>query len=212
MSAPVIPRLSDIPVAAAADTAFLWLRLSCCSWPEFFPYLPDVQVGLSHDGERVHLRYRVREQHVRAHAWQPNGEVWKDSCVEFFVMPNPDDGIYYNFEFNCIGAIRLSAGKARKGRTPSEPSLLTRIEVAGTMGREPFEEQHGDLRWSLDVSIPKTAFYLHTLPDLSGLRARANFYKCGDELTVPHFVSWLPIVAPAPDFHRPEFFGEVVFA
>ncbi len=44
-----------------------------------------------------------------------------------------------------------------------------------------------------------------------GHRAAANFYKCGDETAVPHYGAWSPIDTPQPDFHRPEFFGEVVF-
>ena len=35
--------------------------------------------------------------------------------------------------------------------------------------------------------------------------------KCGDDLTVPHFLSWNPIKTEKPDFHRPEFFGTVKF-
>ena len=37
------------------------------------------------------------------------------------------------------------------------------------------------------------------------MRAKANFYKCGDKLPVPHFLSWKPINVPAPDFHLPCF-------
>jgi hypothetical protein len=44
----------------------------------------------------------------------------------------------------------------------------------------------------------------------AGATLRANFYKCGDELQVPHFLSWNPIGVETPDFHRPEFFGKLV--
>jgi len=37
----------------------------------------------------------------------------------------------------------------------------------------------------------------------------ANFYKCGDGLSKPHYLSWKPIVAEKPDFHRPEFFSTI---
>ena len=39
---------------------------------------------------------------------------------------------------------------------------------------------------------------------------RANFYKCGDKTAHPHYLSWSPIDTPKPDFHRPEFFGELI--
>ena len=39
---------------------------------------------------------------------------------------------------------------------------------------------------------------------------RANFYKCGDKTAHPHYLSWSPIDTPKPDFHRPDFFGELL--
>ena len=36
-----------------------------------------------------------------------------------------------------------------------------------------------------------------------------NFYKCGDATEMPHYLSWNPIQTERPDFHRPEFFGEL---
>jgi hypothetical protein len=38
---------------------------------------------------------------------------------------------------------------------------------------------------------------------------RANIYKCGDKCDQPHFLSWSPIGLPNPDFHCPEWFGEI---
>jgi hypothetical protein len=40
---------------------------------------------------------------------------------------------------------------------------------------------------------------------------RANFYKCGDKTKRAHFLSWNPIDIAKPDFHRPDFFGEITF-
>ena len=39
----------------------------------------------------------------------------------------------------------------------------------------------------------------------------ANFYKCGDKLQTPHFLSWNPIDLEKPNFHCPEFFGMLRF-
>ena len=46
---------------------------------------------------------------------------------------------------------------------------------------------------------------------LDGQTIKANFYKCGDELQTPHFLSWNPINIEKPDFHRPDFFGSLEF-
>ncbi|MDE6269894.1 MAG: hypothetical protein K2M12_03440, partial [Muribaculaceae bacterium] len=44
-----------------------------------------------------------------------------------------------------------------------------------------------------------------------GKQLRANFYKCGDLLSTPHFLSWNRVDTPHPDFHRPEYFGAIKF-
>ena len=76
---------------------------------------------------------------------------------------------------------------------------------------EPFAERKGDNRWSLTLAIPPQALFRHALTDWSGLKARMNLYKCGDDLSCPHYLSWRPVGTPAPDFHRPEFFEPVFF-
>jgi hypothetical protein len=49
------------------------------------------------------------------------------------------------------------------------------------------------------------------LSTFKGLKAKANFFKCGDETLEPHFVTWNPVKTTSPDYYRPEFFGEVLF-
>ncbi|WP_414481477.1 carbohydrate-binding family 9-like protein [Caldicoprobacter sp.] len=43
-----------------------------------------------------------------------------------------------------------------------------------------------------------------------GKRIKANFYKCGDKTKYPHWGCWNRIDTPHPDFHRPEFFGDLI--
>ena len=46
-------------------------------------------------------------------------------------------------------------------------------------------------------------------PDNLPEKIMGNFYKCADDTEFPHFVSWSPIDLPSPNFHCPEFFGEI---
>ncbi len=48
---------------------------------------------------------------------------------------------------------------------------------------------------------------MHKFHSWDGIKAKANVYKCGDNLSKPHFLSWNPIHHPTPNFHLPEFFG-----
>jgi hypothetical protein len=77
-----------------------------------------------------------------------------------------------------------------------------------SLGTEPFGLREEPTAWELALVIPASTFGLETF---SGLHARGNFYKCGDRLPVPHYVSWAPIATPKPDFHRPEYFDELFF-
>ena len=74
-----------------------------------------------------------------------------------------------------------------------------------------FEEKIGECTWEVALLIPYKVFFKHAITGLDGMSIRANFYKCGDELQKPHFLSWSPIKIEKPDFHRPDFFGLLEF-
>ena len=178
------------------------------NWPDF-PYAPQVKFRIAHTGNAILLHYKVQEKSVRAVAGHDNGRVWEDACVEFFTMPQ-GDGIYYNFECNCAGNLLIEGG-APGNREHAPLELVATVDRWASLGRTAFEERIGDCEWELALVIPVKAFFKHNIADLTGLSVRANFYKCGDLLQTPHFLSWSPINLPKPCFHCPEFFGEAVF-
>ena len=135
----------------------------------------------------------------------------RDSCVEFFFDPM-QDGNYYNFEFNCIGATHLAYGPSRGERTfiPAE-MIKNLIMTWSTLGEEPFEEKSDIFEWEMVIVIPSTIFTYNKGLSFSKLISSANFYKCGDDTTKPHYISWNPVKSINPDFHRPEHFGILNF-
>ncbi len=171
---------------------------------------PTVHFAITHDDTHIYIRYTVQETSIIAKATPNNGAVWKDSCVEFFVAPE-NDGIYYNFEFNCIGTKLLYAGKTRNNRTPANDATINKILSESTLGNKSFEEKFGSFDWTLTVMIPVESFFQHPIKTLKGKTCRANFYKCGDGLTKPHYLSWNNIETLKPDFHTPQYFGEIAF-
>lgn len=198
---------------AAVERAFaqtLPQPVACCNWPDDYPYAPQVSFRMFHTGELLMLRFDVAEQCTAAAAADDNGPVWRDSCVEFFIAP--DDGGYYNFEINCIGTLLLAHRRQRKVDVIHAPAeVLSLVERRPSLPRATFAERRGDNRWSMTIAIPATALFRHEFESWDGMEARMNLYKCGDDLSVPHFLSWSPISTPSPDFHRPEFFKQVRF-
>lgn len=179
------------------------------NWKQF-PYRPDVKFRIAYSDEVIFLNYKVNEKSVRAKYDVDNGKVFTDACVEFFVIP-AGDSIYYNFEFNCIGTLLLGSGAGRGNRTRADADVMNKVLRWSSLGTESFDEKVENTEWELSAIIPYSAFYQHKLSSLEGKTIRANFYKCGDELVTPHFVSWNPIATEKPDFHRPEFFGMLEF-
>lgn len=175
-----------------------------------FNYLPKVNFRIGHIGNEIWLKYYVTEKHLRARETRTNGDVYKDSCVEFFISPDGDVN-YYNFEFNCIGTIHLAYGPGRENRKFVDPSILEKVEIKSSLGGAPFNDKSGNFEWEMMIRIPIEAFAYSNLKTFDGLKATANFYKSGDETAVAHYVTWNPIKTENPDYHRPEYFGKITF-
>ena len=101
----------------------------------------------------------------------------------------------------------MGAGAQRNNREHAPAEVTARIQRWSSLGRTPFEERMEDTSWEVALVIPYSVFFKHQLDSLDGKTIKANFYKCGDELRTPHFLSWNPINIEKPDFHRPDFFG-----
>jgi hypothetical protein len=173
---------------------------------------PEVHASFSirHDGSSIYLYYQVDEPQVRAVNTEFNSPVWEDSCVEFFLGFGGDDG-YYNFEINAIGTVLGAFGVDRNKRYHLSESLLSRIETTPSLERKPIESLEHRTFWSMRLIIPINVFHFSNIKSFKGVDAHANFYKCGDKLKQPHYLSWKPVLTAKPDFHSPKYFGQIYF-
>lgn len=178
-------------------------KISIAPWEEYGAYVPNTTVTLSCDDEKFMLHYVTDETRLRMVETKHNGNIWCDSCVEFFANFDPAHSKnYINFEMNPNCAMYCSIGEGRHNRT------LYSDEVINKFGRRVEIKENGWEAWlEIPVDFVKSAFpqYEHK----SGQVILANFYKCGDETERPHCVCWNNIDWEEPDFHRPEFFAEV---
>jgi hypothetical protein len=171
---------------------------------------PDVSFVVAHAGDCILLKYYVLERSIRGFHSQSNTPVHEDSCVEFFISFDGDDE-YYNLEFNCIGTCLFGFGKDKGNR------LLMPEDAIGKIRRlvviEPLVKGNDNLvYWELVVSIPLEVFTHYNISNLKEKTCQVNFFKCGDHLPEPHFLTWNNIVAASPDFHLPQYFGRLHFA
>ena len=196
-------------VAVILENAAYRDTIDSVNWPDQFNYRPISNFYFARSNQSVFIKFNVRGNVLKAVYLEDQQAVHEDSCVEFFCKL-PDNDYYTNFEFNCIGT--CSASK-RKGRSEDvvmfDAGEMLSIKRLPSIARKAFKELSGIFEWDLTVQIPFELMGVdpENLPD----KLLANFYKCADDTDSKHYVSWNAIKTEKPDFHRPEFFGELIF-
>jgi len=178
------------------------------AWPEY-PYKPRVTFAMAYNEQNIFLKFFVCEEFIRAVNFDINSNVYEDTCVEFFMAFDNDEN-YYNLEFNCYGTCLAGFGKGKTGRTLLPPERIEKIQTLPYLISSNSSGEH-EVYWELTLIIPASVFYAHNISSFESKQCRANFYKCGDRLPKPHYLSWNKIVNDTPNFHLPEFFGKCAF-
>lgn len=179
------------------------------NWKESYPYRPITLFNIARSKDSIFVKYSVRGSMLRAIYSNDLDPVNEDSCVEFFCKL-PDSDSYMNFEFNCIGTCNAAKRKSKsEGVVRYTLDELAQIKRYPSIGRRAFNEMEGMFEWELTVKIPFILIGIdpNNLPE----KLMGNFYKCADGTDSPHYVSWSPIKTEKPNFHCPEFFGELIF-
>ncbi len=203
----------------------------CVNWPETFPYAPFCSGRIARTQDALVVDFRVSGLDLRARNTEDNLRQWEDSCVEVFIK-DPVKADYYNFEMNALGKVLACYGPVREGRTRRPESEMKQIlrcaqndmmldascqnhfMTGGLSPQTPWvallqnKDLEGIQSWRVGIAIPFGLIGLD--PGNLPHSIRANFYKCGDKTAHPHYLSWSPIDTPRPDFHRPDFFGELL--
>ena len=182
-------------------------------------FRPRTQARLLYYDDQLYVRFDVADRYVRVVEKSYQGDVCRDSCVEFFVQPSPDFG-YFNFEINAGGCMLLYYIPV----SPEGKSLLGEQHLAVPLDRvQGMNIQHSlparvdpeiqeACDWFVEYNIPRTLLehYVGALGSLAGQIWRANFYKCADATSHPHRSMWSPIPGGG-SFHRPDCFSELIF-
>ncbi len=203
------PAWKDVPVI---DITHFYL-------PERAQHHPKAQARALYDDAGIYIHFRVEDQFVRAIETKYHGKVWEDACAEFFVQPLPERG-YFNFEINCGGTMLLSYQENPNWKGPSLRKagevpwkLAKKVEIFHSMPKTVEPEQIEPVTWHLEYFIPFEVLdaYLGELGTPGGQTWRANFYKCAENNSQPHWASWSPIAGKL-DFHQPQYFAPIHFA
>ena len=188
--------------AARWDNAGL-VRIGCDPWGRSV-YTPEAAVRVCYGNDAFYVRFDITEDHILAVNTQPNGPVHEDSCVEWFINPCPDiSDKYVNFEINAIGTMHAALGAGRHERKLLDAAMHGMVDI------KPYIDSP---YWRMEYTVPFEFFHrLYGAIDFTnGYKMKGNFYKCSNNNRKPHWLCWNKIGSPQPDFHRPEWFGDII--
>ena len=176
--------------------------------PEVYP---ESQAELEFLDDGIFVCLSAKEKNPRCSVTFPGGEVYRDSCMEFFFCPCPERNPgYFNFETNALGMLYVgfSPDGTRRMSAPIAPA-----EYTGRIPTDACIDRSGG-SWSVRFTISYD-FIRSRVPEFNEKRQKhitGNFYKCGDCTEYPHYAVWHPIdsnIITKPDFHVAKYFGTI---
>ncbi len=178
-------------------------------------FTPTTKIKLLYNKDYIYVIFKVEDKYIRSVYTEINSPVSKDSCVEFFFTPsNSKVTGYFNLETNAGGTrlIRFQKGYNIE-KIMMDIEDIKSIEIAHSLPEIVKPEILTETTWTLEYRIPLKMLksYSEITQPTKGVIWRANFYKTAGENSNPHYLSWNKIIHPDPNFHLPEFFGELEF-
>ncbi|MDR2047474.1 MAG: hypothetical protein LBP79_06250 [Clostridiales bacterium] len=167
-------------------------------------YSPSVKVFLARGERRICVGFDTRETPAATRYKEDGMPVYKDSAVEMFLKPFDGDARYLNLEFNSSCAAVFGFGDGKNDREELVRKYKKSLNASAAVSRK---------NWKIYFEIP-----FEIIGEIYGKKfcpftetVKANFFKCGDETPFPHYGSAFPIPLDYPEFHRPQYFGEMIF-
>lgn len=176
---------------------------------------PKTQAKVAYDDDHMYLIWRVEDNFVLAKRTRHGQDVWNDSCVEFFFTPggDSDSSGYFNLEANCGGAMLFGIHVPAAPKAGFTPEQLSKVTIASSLNAPIDPELATPTIWTLEYKVPLSLLekFSKVQKPRPGATWRANFYKCAEENSQPHWLTWAPVTWPKPQFHLPQYFGTIQF-
>ena len=193
--------LADLPIESEQ-----WLKAEVGSiaiypWEGYQKSAPVTHFYMLYDENGIGIKFFSDETNPVGNANGMNTDVYTDSCVEIFLNASPKTTKkYLNFELSVTGFMHLGLGTGRFDRELqyidfSQLKIDTRI----------LENDGG---WEAKFYIP-FSLLKNYYPEIS-FSWSGNFQKLCEDCQVPHLGCWNLIGTEKPDFHQPDYFGEIL--
>ena len=162
------------------------------------------------DDSNLYISFIAFDKNISATLTERDSPVSRDDCVEVFFAPDPGAvDIYFNFEFNALGAILDRSPREQRSSKWNGQGVQVAVQIDGTLN----DESDSDRQWNTEIAIPWTAIapYAPSLPPLPGQSWRLNLYRIGGQIN-PQYSVWSDTETPKPQYHAPARFGIGVFS
>ena len=163
-------------------------------------YAPECAGRVGWNQHGLHVLLYGNEPVIRCEETQIGGDVYLDSCLEFFVAPDANRMLYVNCESNPLAIMHIGIGSDRHNRF---------VYACIPDGFHPTHSAHRGAWWAVSYTIPADFIQKHFDVVLkAGMRMRGNFYSTGDQARNRHNGMFQPYDLQAPDYHRPDLFAD----
>jgi hypothetical protein len=182
------------------------------SQPEHFP---QVSIKLAYDIDSIYVLFHVVDRYVISTVNDYQGPVFQDSCVEFFFTPGLNCGLsYFNIEMNCSGTMLFHWHPDGEEIVKILFEDAKKIEIVGSMPKIVYPEIANPITWTIAYRLPFDILQKYCTEMAQPSKNtiwKANFYKCADKSSKPHWLTWTKVNHPEPQFHLPKYFGTLIF-
>lgn len=210
-----VPKIGDLDITNvdnvinALEENGVRRPIDSLGWPDKYPYHPLTTFSMAHSADTLFIDFFVRCNYLRAVNYKPNTPVYEDSCVGLCLQSPTNSKSYISLMINCIGTLcgKIHSADGTMEAIPEE--LLSTITCYASCGTRPFRELEGLFTWNILAEIPFKLFGMES-PEFP-LEIKGNFFKCASGTSQPHFLSWMPIDSPTPNFELPDYFGKIIF-
>ncbi|MBR5986441.1 MAG: carbohydrate-binding family 9-like protein [Clostridia bacterium] len=172
-------------------------------WFDVYPERFPCSAACGWNDKGLFLLMYACESPIMAKETEFGGMPCMDSCVEFFFSPFPEETPkYINVEINPRGVCHVGVGNDRYGRKVYKNSIG---------GFEVTCSEYDGRVWAVSCLIPWSLVMENfgKIP-AEGDVIKGNFYKCSGPELHEHYGCWKKVLTQRPDYHRPEYFGEMV--
>ena len=199
MTYTIMPHNKDFPNGFPQAKIENYYKESACQ--------PVAFACLAYDEGGIYVYQKAFEAEIKAVMTEQNGDIYKDSCLEFFINFSPEQtDDYLNYEINPLGVMHLGLGPDRYCRTLLFDSDKNYFNIKCLDSIDEFNKEY----WEISYYIPFDYIRKH-FPGFSLENTfKGNFFKIGDQCKLPHYGTYAKVDTPTPDFHRREFFSDFV--